>query len=505
MVEGVYRVNKMHHNNDDPRLEEMLEVIFKFAAGDLTARGTLADDDSALDGVMAGINILGEELQANVAENKQAHQALSKSEALLRTIFDSVQDGIIVADAQTRRYLMANVSMCRMVGYSLDELLKLSVNDLHPAEDLPHVVNEFERIAMLATGIVRGVQVKRKDGTVFYADINASTMILGGVPCLVGVFRDITERKRAEDQQRQASMYARSLIEAGMDPLVTISVAGKIMDVNEAAVQMTGVPRELLTGSDFSMYFTDPDRAHAGYQEAFAKGFIRDYSLTMMHMSGKLTEVLYNASVYRNKKGAVAGVLAVARDITERKRAELAEELAEELASRDGLTGLYNHRTFYSLLRDEIVRTQRSNRPLSLLLLDIDYFKRVNDTHGHQAGDAILRGISDLLVKQARTVDRVCRYGGEEITVILPETDEIGAMKAAERLRAAVERQPFDIGGGKTINISVSIGVATYPQQADSLDALVKAADVALYAAKQGGRNLACRYETEMAVTGAGQ
>ncbi len=348
----------------------MLDVIFKFAAGDLKARGTLSDDDSALDGVMAGINILGEELEAYIAESK-----------------------------------------------------------------------------------------------------------------------------RAEEQLRSASLYARSLIEAGLDPLVTISMEGKITDVNEATVQVTGVPRKLLIASDFSAYFTEPDNAHAGYLEAFAKGFVRNYPLTMRHVSGKLTEVLYNASVYHSEKGEVAGVLAVARDITERKRAEH----AEELASRDGLTGLYNHRTFYSLLKDEMVRTLRYSRPVSLLMLDIDYFKRVNDTHGHQGGDAILKGMSDLLVKQARAIDRVCRYGGEEITVILPETDATGAMKIAERLRAAVERQSFDIGGGKTASITVSIGVATYPQQVNSLEALVKAADVALYAAKQGGRNRMCRYETEMA------
>jgi len=174
-------------------------------------------------------------------------------------------------------------------------------------------------------------------------------------------------------------------------------------------------------------------------------------------------------------------------------------EQAEELASHDSLTGLYNHRKFYSLMKDELVRSQRYNRPVSLLMLDIDYFKRVNDTHGHQAGDAILKGLSDLLVKQSRGIDRVCRYGGEEIMVILPETDAVAAVGIAERPRAAVEHQSFDIGGGKTIGITVSIGVATYPQQVNSLEGLVKAADVALYAAKQGGRNRICRYEPEMA------
>ena len=434
----------------------------------------------------------------DISERKQAQQALSDSEELLRTIFDSVQDGIIVADAQTRQFRMVNASICRMLGYHRDELLSLGVEGIHPAEELAYIFSQFELQARGEISVVPSMPMKRKDGSIFYADVNTGPMMAHGVASIVGVFRDITERIRAEEQQRLALLYARSLIEADMDPLVTINVAGKIMDVNEAAIQMTGVSRELLTDSDFSEYFTEPDRAHAGYQEAFAKGFIRDYPLTMRHASGTLTEVLYNASVYRNEQGETVGVLAVARDITERLRAEQ----AEELASRDGLTGLYNHRTFYALLNDEIFRTQRFNHPLSLLMLDIDHFKRVNDTHGHQVGDAILKDISDLLVKQARAVDRVCRYGGEEITVILPETDANLAMNIAERLRTEVELHAFDIGDGKTADITVSIGVATYLQQANSLEALVKAADVALYAAKQAGRNRVCRYETEMNIIG---
>ena len=214
----------------------------------------------------------------------------------------------------------------------------------------------------------------------------------------------------------------------------------------------------------------------------------------MRHVSGKLTDVLYNASVYHTEKGEVAGVLAVARDISERKRAEQAEELSR----RDGLTDLYNHRTFYALLKNELVRTQRFNRQVSLLMLDIDHFKRVNDTFGHRAGDVILKSLSDLLVRQARAVDRICRYGGEEFTVILPETDAAEAMQVAERLRVEVERQPFDVGGGKMIGITVSIGVATYPQQVDSLEGIIKAADVALYAAKHAGRNRVSHYEMGM-------
>lgn len=144
----------------------------------------------------------------------------------------------------------------------------------------------------------------------------------------------------AEAEVRSAALYARSLIETSLDPLVTINSEGKITDVNEATVQATGVSRQQLIGSDFSGYFTEPDRARAGYEQVFAKGLVKDYPLTLLGLSGKLTDVLYNASVYRNDKGEVAGVFAAARDITERKRAE--DELARH---RDHLEELVRART----------------------------------------------------------------------------------------------------------------------------------------------------------------
>ena len=177
----------------------MLDVIFRFAAGDWTARGALSDDDSALDGVMAGINILGEELEAKVAENRRALQALSESETLLRRVFDSIQDGIIVVELETRRFRMVNDSICRMLGYTREALLDLSVADIHPKKDLPDVARQFER--MIAGGIgLASLPMLRRDGSVFYADINGGQLILDGMICLAGVFRDITKRRQAEEQ-----------------------------------------------------------------------------------------------------------------------------------------------------------------------------------------------------------------------------------------------------------------------------------------------------------------
>lgn len=145
----------------------------------------------------------------------------------------------------------------------------------------------------------------------------------GNVIGVVVVARDVTS-------QKQASQYARSLIEASLDPLVTISVSGKITDVNEASIKVTGISRENLIDTDFSNYFTEPKKAQEGYEQVFEKGFVSDYPLTIKHKNGNLTDVLYNASVYKDSKGDVLGVFAAARDVTEQK--QLAER---EIAGRE--------------------------------------------------------------------------------------------------------------------------------------------------------------------------
>jgi PAS domain S-box-containing protein len=134
--------------------------------------------------------------------------------------------------------------------------------------------------------------------------------------------RDITEKRRMEEELRQANVYNRSLIEASVDPLVTISAEGKITDVNHATEEVTGRSRSELIGTDFSDYFTDPDKARKGYQQVFAQGSVTDYPLALRHRDGHVADVLYNASVYRGESGEVLGVFAAARDITERKLAE---------------------------------------------------------------------------------------------------------------------------------------------------------------------------------------
>lgn len=163
-------------------------------------------------------------------------------------------------------------------------------------------------------------------------------------------------------------------------------------------------------------------------------------------------------------------------------------EQAERLATTDGLTGLLNRRTFSAQIQGRLREAQRYSRPLSLLLLDIDHFKKVNDTHGHPAGDAVLRGVASVAQKQARETDIVARYGGEEMALILPETDARGAHAIAERLRKAVGAAGYPTERGN-LHVTVSVGVATWPGSGEAAEALLEAADRALYRAKQAGRN----------------
>jgi PleD family two-component response regulator len=182
----------------------------------------------------------------------------------------------------------------------------------------------------------------------------------------------------------------------------------------------------------------------------------------------------------------------------------------EAQATVDGLTGLANHRTFYDRLGQELARAQRYGTPVSLLMIDIDDFKGLNDTWGHQAGDEVLRELGHVLADQLRQdVDVPARYGGEEFALILPNTDVLrggpadspreepavghgeGAEALGERLRAVIAGTAFRVGdGGQTAHLTVSIGVATYPAMARDMDDLVAHADAALYAAKRTGKDL---------------
>lgn len=169
-------------------------------------------------------------------------------------------------------------------------------------------------------------------------------------------------------------------------------------------------------------------------------------------------------------------------------------EALRRLATRDQLTGLLNRRELDRILAEEEERSHRFGHSLALVLVDVDHFKSVNDTHGHPVGDAVLREIARRLADAVRTVDRVARFGGEEFALILMESDRATALDTARRICAAVEREPVLAHETLPLQLTVSAGVAVLPADARTTDGLIQAADKALYAAKNSGRNCALAY-----------
>jgi len=185
-------------------------------------------------------------------------------------------------------------------------------------------------------------------------------------------------------------------------------------------------------------------------------------------------------------------------DITDRK---LLEDELSERATRDALTGLLDRREATRLLDEEISRARRYQRPLALLWIDLDHFKQVNDKMGHMAGDAVLRGLSQLLSTKVRQVDLVSRFGGEEFVVVLPEMDAAQAEQSAERLRQLVESIPLQLDGDRSVSLTMSVGVAVYPDHGEDAPQLIAAADRAMYRAKAAGRNRVVMASSETAGT----
>jgi len=170
--------------------------------------------------------------------------------------------------------------------------------------------------------------------------------------------------------------------------------------------------------------------------------------------------------------------------------------LLQEMANRDGLTGLYNHRYFHEQLSQDFLRAKRYHETLSCVLLDIDFFKKFNDTYGHQTGDVVLRALADVIGRSIRESDLAARYGGEEFALIMYHTDQRAAMDAAERLRHMVESHEVQ-DNGNLLRVTISVGVATFPhEKIHDAKELIEFADQALYKAKENGRNRVEAYES---------
>ena len=272
----------------------------------------------------------------DITERKRVEAALTKVRLHYQSLLETASDGVHVVSLEGE-LIEASASFYRMLGYPPEHPPHLNVADW----DAQWTPEELKGLiaSLIAHPQVFETRHRRQNGETFEVEVNTQGIEIDGQRFLYASARDITERKRTEEALRSSATYSRSLVEASLDALVAISSEGKITDVNDASVQAIGIPRAQLIGTDFSDYFTEPAQARAGYQQVFQEGFVRDYPLSLRHVSGRVTEVLYNAAIYRDAQGQVLGVCATARDITERHRAEEALKQSRRLLAETEKVG----------------------------------------------------------------------------------------------------------------------------------------------------------------------
>lgn len=302
------------------------------------------------------------------------------------------------------------------------------------------------------------------------------------------------ERRRDPDSEagREASeamLYLRMQTAVDMlpSPLFIKDRSGRYIACNKAFEDYIGLPRDAVVGS--TVYDVAPTELARVYEQAdqtlMAQGGKQTYEAQVRYADGSYHDVIFYKSVFYAANGEADGISGTMLDISERKQLEKRLEIA---ASTDFLTGINNLRTFYELAGQEFRRFSRNGGDLSLLVIDIDNFKQINDVHGHAAGDDALRLFVATVQANLREQDIFARAGGDEFRLLLPGTDLAGAILVAERIRQAVAQLQVSSANGTAL-LSISAGVCTCRPGDESLDTVIRRADAELYRAKEAGRN----------------
>ncbi len=304
--------------------------------------------------------------------------------------------------------------------------------------------------------------------------------------------REIFERRQAETALRKSEQKFRLLFEVSRDAIGMTDKSGKFTEVNQAALDLFGYTRPDLMQTNFVKLYVDPSDG-TKFQQAIDKNrSLKDYEVKLRRKDGTQMDCMLTVSAILDNDQRITGYQGVIRDITKIKQTERAlrksEKKYRDLSLTDPLTALHNLRHFHTQLNREIGRANRYHHPFSLLLLDVDNFKNYNDTYGHLEGDHVLVKLGQTILDCLRGTDSAYRYGGEEFTVILPETQRKRAFAVAERIRNHFKRAEFFPVAEKKTNLTISIGVSQYlaGEQATSL---VDRTDKAMYQAKRDGKD----------------
>lgn len=425
-----------------------------------------------------------------VAKCNQVEKKLEKHSAAI----ESSMDGIAIYDPEGE-YLYVNQAYAAVNGYE------------GPAEivgkncKIAYDQKEYQRIEQAIMPVLqksrkwRGELIaRRKNGSIYFQEASITLLEEGGRTCIV---RDITWRKRSEERLHRSERFLNTIFNSIRDPFCIFDSDFRIIRVNEAYAQMKNRPAEELIGMKCYEVLAERDTKCEGCVVGktldSADPCAKD-KLVTRHDGTEIWMEIYTYPILE-EDGKVSHVIEYTRDITERRKTEdekrrLIEKL-EHLSKTDGLTGMINRRALTDSLAYEIDRAKRYGSELALILCDVDNFKEINDTYGHDAGDRALQTLSATLKTILRKIDIAGRYGGDEFMIILPETTVRGAESLAEKLLSAVRENELKLPDEKLIHLSMSIGIAGLEAdwKGENIDSFVKRADDAMYVSKQGGKD----------------
>lgn len=437
--------------------------------------------------------------------NQRLQSEGSESQRRFELIFETTPDAIMITRLNDGLIVAANEAFTSITGFSKDEVLKRPILSLGiwPAAE------ERDRFAqtLKETGACHNEEFTfhRKNGTSFTGMVSARTLTMEGQLHIISVTHDITSRKQSEEALKESEGKFRELADMLPQIVFETDARGNLTFVNRQAYPLCGYsPDDNLIGASTLSFYPPEDRARAieNIQNRMVGKPMGSNEYRIIRKDGSTFPALvHSTAIMRN--GKPAGLRGMIVDISEQKETEakirellqqleIEKRYAQESAITDGLTLLYNRRHFDAMLRSDFFHSKRTGGVFSLIMLDVDYFKKYNDTYGHLAGDDCLRHIGGVL-KQivGRTHDTVARYGGEEFAVIMPETDARGALVIANRLREGVIELNLPHAASDAAPIvTISIGVVTLrTSDHETQDQVVALADEALYEAKRTGRN----------------
>lgn len=393
-------------------------------------------------------------------------------------IVDNAMDSIILHEIDGK-ILYVNEAAAQLRGYTRGELLNMNIFDLLTPEHMSKVEKRKKEILKKGCLTFKSVN-RRKDGSLVYFEVQTILIEVEGRKVIASYSRDITDRRRAEDELRFKSF----LLDNASDTIIVHDFDGNIIYVNDTACQHAGyTKKELLNMRLQDLVASGRGKLEKEHTRMLFNNGRAVFELVHKRKDGSVVPVeVHTRIIELGEKKVVAGI---ARDISERKKAEKA---IKRIAYFDQVTGLPNRILFIDRLNVAIARAHRNREKLTVMFIDLDNFKMVNDTFGHTRGDSLLKAVSIRLKKMAREADTVARIGGDEFTLLLLGIgNEEDAAKVAERL-IEVLKPPFKINSDE-FYVTASIGIAIYPEHGTDFETLLQVADIAMYEAKEGGKN----------------